>query len=299
MNAILTSTSGGLSAAAIEPFFHSLRLSGCQDDVVVVASRISGETSALLSRYGARVLDLDYQGRPVVLNRAQRLRWTARLLSHYWRRRLGRKPDFRYAIFNCARFYSCYDYLAGLAVKPEFVMLADIRDVLFQRHPFSFPFQPGLSVATERRVNRQSWCAIKMLLESVGPVETWRMAPLDIVNCGTIVADYPTMMKYLEQVTAHFHRRFMWAVLEAIDQAVHTYIVHQQLVSPVHRFFNWNGPFLTLDNEVVRPGDKTKEGYLCNRDGSVVPIVHQYDRVQNLFRPGETRPACWNLYRQP
>jgi hypothetical protein len=94
-------------------------------------------------------------------------------------------------------------------------------------------------------------------------------------------------------MTTHLRRKFFWGMFDAIDQGLHNYFVHNQMVAPLRIYTNWNGPFLTLDSEVVSPEQKNPEGFLCNRDGSVVPIVHQYDRIKNLYRPGEPRPECW------
>ena len=282
MNAILTSTTGGLDAKAIEPFFHSLRLSGYRDSVVVIASRISDECRSLLNRYQATLVEFDYRGMPILRSRTRRLLWYAKMIFGYYRGHRFSEKDFRYLIINCSRFFCYRDYLLGLKEKPGFVLQADIRDIVFQRDPFSFPFKPGLSVTTECRTIIQSRAGVKHLLETVGLRELSRIARRDIVNCGTTVADYETTMKYLDLITSCFNRWFFWALIEGIDQAMHTYFVHKGLISPVHCYSNWNGPFLTLDSEVVLPQRKNREGYLCNEDGSIIPIVHQYDRIQGL-----------------
>jgi len=297
MNTILTSTSSGLDADAIEPFFYSLRLSGYQDDVVVFASRISGECRALLQKYRATVIDFDYRGMPILRSRSRRLFWYLKMILGYYGSHRWSEKDFRYLIINCSRFFCYRQYLSGLPNKPGFVLMADIRDIVFQRDPFSFPFQPGLSVTTECRKIIQSRGAIKQLWETVGWRETWQLARRDIVNCGTIVADFDTTMKYLDLLTSYFNRSFFWSLIEGIDQAMHTYFVHKQLLAPIHYYYNWNGPFLTLDSEVVLPQHKNREGLLCNQDGSVIPLVHQYDRIKELYRRDEARPACWKYYR--
>lgn len=300
MNTILTSTSGGLDARAVEPFFASLRLSGYRDAVVVFAAHVSDDCRAMMRSYQADVIDFDYRGMPTLRSLAARLQHGARMVGKYYRRRRAGENETNYLFFNNARFFCYQDYLKGLKEKPGFVLLADIRDIVFQSDPFSFPFERGLSVATEcvsRRI-MQSWCAIKGMAESVGAVETLRMARRNIICAGTTVADYETMMAYLEWMTASMRRRFFWGLLEGIDQGLHTALVHRRRITPTHRYVNWRGPFLTMDSEVVLPKNKNGEGYLCNDDGTVVPIVHQYDRVAALYRPGEARPACWKLYHE-
>jgi hypothetical protein len=298
MNTILTSTSGGLNAASIEPFFYSLRLSGYSDEVVVFASNISADCRKLFNKYDAKIIDCDYYGMPVLSKLAPRIKWAAEMIRrYYFARRLSRK-DCDYLLINNGRYFYWREYLMSLKDKPGFVLFTDIRDVVFQTNPFSFPFQPGLSVTTESDKIKQSWCAIKALWFSAGLVETYRLASHDIVNCGTVVADFASAVKYLDLMTAHFNDRFFWALSNAIDQSFHTYIVHRKLISPIQYYNNWKGPFLTLANVVVPPKNKNGAGYLCNDDGSIVPIVHQYDRIKNLYGPGETRPACWNYLPQ-
>jgi len=297
MNMILTSTTGGLGADAIEPFFYSLRLSGYQDSVVVFASRISDQSREVLRKYRATVVEFDYQGMPVVANLTDRLPWAWKMISRYYRQHRFSEKDFRYLVINCSRFFCYYQYLSGLQHKPKYVLQADIRDIVFQKDPFSFPFRSGLSVTTECQIIIKSRCAIKHLCETVGLFEMWRLARREIINCGTTVADFDTTMQYLELMTTHFNRAFFWALFEGIDQALHTYFVHKKLLDPIHIYNNWNGPFLTLDRVIVTSERKSTEGYLCNEDGSIVPIVHQYDRVKGLFKNGEAVPPCWRFYK--
>jgi hypothetical protein len=299
MNLILTSTSGGLAAEEIEPFFHSLRLSGYDERVVVLASNISSECRALLKTYSADIVDFDYRGIPTLSRRSDRLRQGFRKVREYYRGHRSGEKEFAHLFFNNARFFRYRDYVLSLREKPDRILLADIRDIVFQAHPFSFPFQSGLSVASEntRRKIIHSRCALKGMFESVGLLETCRSLRRNIICAGTTVADHDTLLRYLELMVSGIKRRFFFALLEGIDQGLHTHCVHNRMIPPVHCYTNWNGPFLTLDSEVVLPKNKNREGFLCNEDGSVIPIVHQYDRVKELYRAGETRPECWKLYK--
>ena len=299
MNTILTSTSGGLNAAIIEPFFYSLRLSGYNDDVVVFASNISDDCRVLLKNYKAKVIDFDYHGIPTLPKLSQRLEHGAKQVYAYYRDHRQGEKEFAHLFFNNARFFCYHHYLSQIQEKPGFVLLVDIRDVIFQTNPFDFPFQPGLSVASEntRRTIIQSRCAIKGMLQSVGLVETCRHLHHNIICAGTTVADYNIMMKYLELIMSGINKRFFFALLEGIDQGLHTYFVHSRRLDPIHCYTNWNGPFLTLDSEAILPEHKNREGFLCNQDGSIVPIVHQYDRIKGLYRGDETKPGCWKFLK--
>ena len=296
MNLVMTSVFG-MNAEAIEPFFHSLRISGYSDEVVVFAASIPEESRAVLRKHQATVVDVENRSVPMTyaslggkLSRAPLAVYRA-----YWKYR----RDVRCLIVNCWRFFQFRDYLRSLPKLPEWVLLADVRDVVFQRNPFSFPYPPGLSAASERSGSTigQSRGNSKWLWEVGGFRQLRRHAKATPICSGTIVADGTTMRDYLDLMTEHLRRCYFWGLFDAIDQGLHNYFVHNKMISPLKIFENWSGPYLTLDSEVITPERKTREGYLCNRDESIVPIVHQYDRVRDLFTKGESRPECWKFYR--
>jgi hypothetical protein len=298
MNMILTSTTGGLDAKAIEPFFYSLRLSGCQDPVVVFTSNISKECQDLLAKYEATAEEFDYRGMPAVSRLSQKLPWAWTMVTRYYRTHRLAEKDFRYLYLNCSRFYHYQQYLASLTDKPKFVFQADIRDIVFQTNPFSYPFAPGFSVATECQSIIASKGAVKQLWQAAGLIATCRMLLKPIINGGTLMADFETATKHIGLQTAHLDRVFFWALFEGLDQALAAYFAYNNMIRPLHVFNNWNGPFLTLANEVVLPANKNQDGYLCNKDGTVIPVVHQYDRVKRLYQKGEPVPPCWKHLAQ-
>jgi hypothetical protein len=296
MNLVLTSIYG-LSTEIVEPFFYSLRLSGYTDQTVAIVTHITDDCRSMLTRYEATVIESEYHGLPMTYaSLARRLRLApGAIYRAYWKHR----RDVRCLLVNCWRFFRFQEYLQHTAASPAFVLLADVRDVVFQGNPFSYAFPPGLSAASERAGGTigQSRGNSKWLWEAAGTRELRRLADRTPVCSGTIVADGPTMRRYLDLMTEYLRRRFFWGLFDAIDQGLHNYFVHNRMITPLRVFENWDGPFLTLDSEVVTPERKTPEGFLCNRDGTRVPIVHQYDRVRDLYREGEPRPACWKFYR--
>jgi len=296
MNLILTSIYG-LSAERVEPFFKSLRMSGYADKIVVFTNQISPECRAMLGEYQAQIVDFESLG--LQLAYASLSKRLASAPKAIYRAYFKHPHDVRCLIVNCWRFFGIRDFLSNLEVKPKFVLLADVRDVVFQGNPVEYVFQPGLSVASEcvRGTIGQSQGNAKWLWEVAGWREMRRLAGRTPICSGTIAADHDTVMKYLCLMTEHMKRSYFWGLFDAIDQGLHNYFIHNQMIEPLHIFTNWNGPFLTLDSEVVLPKNKNRDGYLCNEDGSVIPIVHQYDRVKNLFQSGEPRPDCWKFLK--
>ena len=292
-NLVLTSVYG-LSAEKVEPFLYSLRHCGCTDDLVVFANQISPECRAMLLQYQARLVEFESFGSQLAYaGLAERL---ASIPRAAYRAYVQHRRDVRCLIINCWRFFGFFEYLNQLQNKPDYVLLSDIRDVVFQANPFVF--SPGLSVASEcvRGTIRSSPGNSKWLWEAAGFLELIKLGKCTPVCAGTTAADYPSMIKYLAFMTEQLRKRYFWGLFDGVDQGLHNYLVYNRLVQPLHLQTNWNGPFLTLDSETVSPRNKTKDGYLCNEDGSVIPIVHQYDRIKDLFQKGKPRPPCWKFY---
>jgi hypothetical protein len=301
MNMVLTSIYR-LDAKTVEPFFRSLRLSGSTGPLVVLVAEISEACRALLRRYDATVVDIEYNGLPLsYLSLASKLRQSPKVIYRAYLQGGFWKKDSSRLLINCWRYFCARDYLGKLTRRPQFVLLADVRDVVFQSDPFAYPFEPGLSAASEcvRGTIGRSRGNLKWLWEVAGWREMRRLSDRAPICSGTTMADDATMTAYLDLMTQHMRRCYLWGLFDAIDQGLHNYFVHNRMIEPLHVFFNWNGPFLTLDSETIRPENKNRDGYLCNSDGSVVPIVHQYDRIKDLYRDGEPIPACWNFLKNP
>lgn len=296
MNLVLTSVYG-LSAQAVEPFFSSLRHSGYEDPVVVFATNISEDCRSLLKQYGAVVFEPEYTGFPLAYaSLSKRLTFVPTVI---YRAYVKQHKNPNALIVNCWRYFCFSDYLAQLTSKPNYVLFSDVRDVVFQKQPFSFPFELGLSVASEcvRSTIGNSRANSKWLWQAAGFKQMRKLANQTPICSGTTVADYRTALSYLTQMTSLLKKAYFWGLFEAIDQGLHNYIVHNQLIEPLHIFRNWSSPFLTLDSEEVLSENKDSAGYICNQDRSIVPIVHQYDRVRNLYKPGEIKPPCWRFVK--
>ncbi len=297
MDMVLTSIYR-LGAKTIEPFFRSLRLSGFTGPVVVLVAEIPEDCRTLLRRYDTTVVDIEYNGLPLsYLSLASKLWQSPKVIYRAYLKGGFWKKDSSRLLINCWRYFCARDYLGKLTRRPEFVLLADVRDVVFQSDPFTYPFKPGLSAASEctRGTIGGSRGNLKWLWEVAGWREMRRLSDRAPICSGTTMADDATMTAYLDLMTQHMRRCYLWGLFDAIDQGLHNYFVHNRMIEPLHLCFNWKGPFLTLDSEIIRPESKNRDGYLCNSDGSVIPIVHQYDRIKDLYRQGEPTPACWNF----
>ena len=184
-------------------------------------------------------------------------------------------------IFNY-RHFLYYDYLLKHPVEFENVLLTDVRDVVFQKDPFDPAIGGRLHVAMENKnipigecYYTRSW-----LLAGYGPPVLERLHESELSCAGTTLGPAPLIIRYLELMLAQVVA--MKDAYDCADQAAHNLLLHDGSLEPVTRLYNFEGPILTVGTEpAYRLDDR---GRLLNRDGSVIALVHQYDRHAELAR---------------
>jgi hypothetical protein len=184
-------------------------------------------------------------------------------------------------IFNY-RHFLYYDYLLKHGRRFRNVLITDVKDVIFQRDAFSFPVGDRIHVAMENLdipLGDCPWTS-QWVLAGYSPEVLERLKDKEMSCAGTTLASVPRMMRYLELMLAEIER--MKDAYECADQAAHNLLLHEGKLDPVQRHYNFSGPILTVGTE---PRYRLNEaGKLLNRDGSVIAIVHQYDRHPDLVR---------------
>ena len=207
--------------------------------------------------------------------------------------------EFRNAADNlhpqCSRYFSYLQYLSIEGVGYEKVLLADIRDVVFQGDLFAAKWPGDLVVAVEdARVKRepynQAW-----LLDMYGTLVATFMQDREISCSGTTCGTRKAILNYLFAMTAELLRQERWTGRVGIegtgyDQGVHNYLLWKQklegaVVDRHHAILSTVG--LTRDDVL------TVDGNGMARMEVVAPVVHQWDRhpkfaqhVERHFRGG-------------
>jgi hypothetical protein len=179
------------------------------------------------------------------------------------------------------RHYLYYDYLLRHHRKFSNVLITDVKDVVFQKDPFGFGIEQKIYVAVENpeiRISGNPWTA-KWILKGYDEATLSSLNDKEVICAGTTLAPTPLMMGYLKRLITEFFR--VKNAYKCADQAMHNVIIHTEQVQPFHRCYNFHGPMLTLDTQADYLLNGAKE--LVNKDGSVVPIVHQYDRHPELL----------------
>jgi hypothetical protein len=166
--------------------------------------------------------------------------------------------------------------------KSPWVLLCDCRDVIFQANPFesfwlSF-YKTGIHIALENCQVKNSRANLKWCLRTLGLWRTFKMRNTRVACAGTTIADPISMTRYISLMAQAIKSKPVIGKWSGMDQAFHNWILWNHQVSTTTHFYrNWQSPFLTLDSEHGR--NKDSQGRWINGDGSVIPVIHQWDRV--------------------
>lgn len=282
---VVIGTAMNYDRATLTPFLASCRRCIPEATIVLFVCGLSSDTLRWLRDLGVEVVIEDFNP-PSHLSGARLVAHQCRLSLAFRLTRLvlgrtanGRESSRRAAeaLFSVVtqRFYRYRQYLQSWGDRFTHVVLADVRDVVFQSSPFPCA---GLHVFAERESIGQSHFAKRWFFLSYGP-RSWRpVKDCPLLNVGTTLGETAAMLKYLDCMCAEFDRRlaFFWGA----DTAMHNHVIHQGLVeATLHEY--GDGQVITL-NAIPATELAVANGILLNSRGEPYPLVHQYDRVHGL-----------------
>ncbi len=191
------------------------------------------------------------------------------------------------------RFELFVRYLRQFGERYDEVLISDVRDVLFQAHPFAGMMGPNCHFFLEgaaKTIGNEPTNMLYMRL-FLTPAEFEAIAPERISCCGVVLGGTRAVMAYLERMTARLAavplrvRRKIGA-----DTAFHNLIAHA--TSDV--------PSVIVENNVlvatmgIEPAARYVVGVdrrVRTVDGNLPAILHQYDRIAEIRAPVEARFA--------
>lgn len=177
-----------------------------------------------------------------------------------------------------ARFAAFDRYLADRA-DIRGVLITDVRDVLFQKPPFS-PQPSGLEVFVEGDRLGDHAFNMKYLRALIGDELAEALAPASSICVGTVMGPRAEVRRFCRTVLmlAAIPRSELGGAFGA-DQAACNIAIHMGLLDArVEENF---GRVATIG---LTPGDRltVANGQVVNPDGSISAIVHQHDRHPHL-----------------
>jgi hypothetical protein len=185
------------------------------------------------------------------------------------------------------RFIFYLQFLMDNPGKYQNVMVTDIRDVIFQKEPFTaftgehlnvFLEDPGQTFRSSE-LNYQ-WCSA-----ANGEELTNRIID-NIVSCaGFTIGETGLMLDYLKYIKSKLEFRDVlpWA----FDQGIHNGYVHSVKPEGMRVFTNDDALVSTLG--AYQPYKVNAADEVVNSKGEMYTVVHQYDRSGKLFASIKTK----------
>ena len=303
-NSLIMGVAARYSSDMLMPFLKSLRQTSYQGRVCLFVGQMTDESIAQVRQYAddVIVLDGDY-GQQITrynlnkcvsllvwMRRTRRIRRVypgcfqvvSKVAAPSRRKALQNDLEQRLEGYQSLRYERYEKYLKSSAANADYILLSDVRDVIFQDDPFRYPFAAELETFQEAehlRINaepfNQRWLANlygQDMLRAIGE---------QTISCsGTTMGTRNGILRYLQAMTTELARHTR--PLGSHDQGVHNYLLYNNCLDPVKIYANGYGPVLTLGGEKEIRRDS--QGRLLNRDGCVAPVVHQYDRHPDLAR---------------
>ncbi len=289
----------------IMPFLKSLRATSYQGRVCLLVGDMSAKTQNELRTVADDVVDLDglygkelarYHVRGLAnrLAKLRDMRGGRRLYAPLFqlllkraaparRDALRRDLEKRIEGFQSLRYTHYLNYIQQLTPPVDYVMLSDVRDVIFQRDPFDHHFDNDLEVFLEspsitigNEPFNRGW--IKNLY---GEKTLHELSSNTVCCSGTTMGTRAGMERYLRLMIAELERHDR--PLGSHDQGVHNFLLRTNQFQPVTIYHNGESPVLTMGMEAARMLSQNEEQEILNLNGQVAPVVHQYDRYPELY----------------
>jgi hypothetical protein len=160
----------------------------------------------------------------------------------------------------------------------ENILIADVRDVVFQADPFiEYPKKP-LEFFAEPELFKNCQYNAPWVAGIYGISRIDQIKDEYVICSGTTMGTRAGMIEYLKTMVAEFSRlsKLGRHLRGGEDQPVHNHLIYSNNFSDFNINQNGVGPICTMHHSKILSFNRL--GQLLNDDGSVIPVVHQYDR---------------------
>jgi hypothetical protein len=181
---------------------------------------------------------------------------------------------------NVGRFFYFREYLEA---HPEYdaVLITDVRDVVFQRTPFSFDPDTPLTVFEEYPgvpIGKQQDNA-RWIEQMYGAPALDAIAAHPVLCMGVLMGGYSAMLDALTLLTPDMLDRYIgWGT----DQSALNYGVRTGRLSSIQVHEYGSGTVMHMGIAPRRTITLDSAGHVLNDAGDICPVLHQYDRHPDL-----------------
>jgi len=175
------------------------------------------------------------------------------------------------------RFILFYNFLKEHYKEYNKVFLADIRDVFFQEDIFDYPTNKSLNFFLESQIIKNCKLNSEILLSAAGEKGFKKYCNKKIICAGTTLGNAKHVLFYLSKMVENLFKA-------KEDQGLHNFLIYSRNFKDTKLFQNFEGPVLTLGYIPEKNLLLNQEGELINKNGKVIPALHQYDRYPSLVQ---------------
>jgi hypothetical protein len=179
-------------------------------------------------------------------------------------------------------------YKQFLEENPQYnerIFILDTRDLIFQDNPFKHESTTELEFFLEPVMYKDSECNGNWWIRGIYGEEVYqRMSHLYTACAGTTIGTRSGMLFYLDSIINEIDRMI---VLRGgnnlqnhnpvVDQPCHGYLIYNNHFPNYKLYQSGEGPVATMNDHKNMLFDR--EGNLLNNDGSLIAVVHQWDRT--------------------
>ena len=264
----------------LSPFVHSIKQTSFDGDVCFIVNGILPETKKKLEVKGVNTVEFEYRGSGALNSWSRFWPFIKPFLLN------GYNPFTRFTLkkilpLQTARFLHYKDYLKANQHKYKNVLLTDVRDVYFQSDPFSQSsnntirfYEEFLKMEDEKLFNAE-W--IKVLFGDAALAE---ISHYKILCSGTVIGPVDEVIAFLDRL----EKLLITSAdvkIGGSDQGMLNYQVRKYEKGQITIEPYGHGSILTVSN-IDNLIYKISEGKVFYSDGTLIPVLHQYDRSQQI-----------------
>lgn len=231
----------------LEPFVKSLRKTGFDGDILLFYNNLNQSTIKKLLKYKVILKEFDKEN---------------------FEKKKIHLMNYRLKLYH--------DFLKKNKDKYGNVLVADVRDVVFQKNPFDYDEYAPINYFFESKKIKNCKINSYVFKASTNLKEFDKYSDKNISCAGTTLGKTKDIINYLKVMIDRLGKEQF-----PIDQGYHNYIFHSGKIKNAKGFYNFKGPVLTLAD--MKEIKFNKKGDLINKDGTIINVIHQYDRNLRLL----------------
>jgi len=192
---------------------------------------------------------------------------------------------------SSGRYFLYFRYLNRQKEKFTYILLSDVRDVIFQSDPFRYTRyakSPGIYCFLDPTVRLGDEPLNTRWTRNLFGDAYYQTRKGSRIFCsGTIIGDYDSMIDLLHQMCAVLIKALPRAVGQiGDDQAAYNHLIWENRLANAIFCENSENAVMTLKNAPTESLVFDCNGAVLNQDGSPAPVLHQYDFHSTLKRKG-------------